>query len=291
MDDMHIRSLTTPSRLPVERRQFLFMTSCAAGYAAAAGPVGAQVITTSAEGLTAGEVKVASLGVDIPAYRAHPANGGPFPTIVVIQEIFGVHEHIKDICRRLAKAGYYAIAPELYARQGDASKYTEIPKLQEEVVLKVPDAQVASDIDNAVAFAKASGKADTAKLGVIGFCWGGRQVWLTAARNPAFKAGAAFYGPLAGQPNELRPKTVLDLIKDIKTPVLGLYGGADAGIPQDQVEAAKAALKAAGAPSEIIVFPDTPHGFNADYRPSFRKPVADEAWGKAMAWLKKNGAG
>ena len=291
MDDAHIKSLTTPSHTPVERRQFLFMTSCAVGYAAAAGPVSAQVITTSAEGLTAGEVKVASLGVDIPAYRAHPATGGPFPTVIVIQEIFGVHEHIKDIVRRFAKAGYYAIAPELYARQGDASKYTDIPKLQEEVVLKVPDAQVGADIDNAVAFAKASGKADTAKLGVIGFCWGGRQVWLNTIRNPAFKAGAAWYGPLAGQPNDLRPKTVLDLIKDSKVPVIGLYGGADAGIPQDQVEAAKAALKTANSPSEINVYPDTPHGFNADYRPSYRKDQATDAWNKTLAWFKKNGVG
>ena len=291
MDDAHIKSLTTPSRAPVERRQFLFMTSCAAGYAAAAGPVSAQVISTPADGLTAGEVKVASLGVDIPAYRAHPANGGPFPTVIVVQEIFGVHEHIKDICRRLAKAGYYAIAPELYARQGDASKYNDIPKLQEEVVLKVPDAQVGSDIDNAVAFARASGRADTTKLGIVGFCWGGRQVWLNTIRNPAFKAGAAFYGTLAGQPNELRPKTVLDVIKDSKVPVIGLYGGADAGIPMDQVEAAKAALKAAASPSEINVYPDTPHGFNADYRPSYRKAAAEDGWAKTLAWFRKNGVG
>ncbi len=291
MDDAQIKSLTTPSRAPVERRQFLFMTSCAAGYAAAAGPVSAQAISTSADGLVAGEVRVASLGVDIPAYRAHPAAGGPFPTVIVIQEIFGVHEHIKDVVRRFAKAGYYAIAPELYARQGDASKYDEIPKLLTEVVAKVPDAQVGSDIDNAIAFARASGKADTAKLGVIGFCWGGRQVWLNTIRNSAFKAGAAWYGPLKGDANDLRPKTALDLIKDSKVPVLGLYGGADAGIPQDQVEAAKAALKAANSPSEIIVYPDTPHGFNADYRPSYRKAAAEDAWAKTIAWFKKNGAG
>jgi len=289
MDDAHLKSLTAPTHAAVERRQFLFITSCAAGYAAAAGPVGAQVITTSTVGLTAGEVKVPSLGVDIPAYRAYPAQGGPFPSIIVVQEIFGVHEHIKDICRRLAKAGYYAIAPEFYARQGDASKWDDIAKLQENVVLKVPDAQVGSDIDNTIAFVKASGKADAVKLGIIGFCWGGRQVWLNTTRNSVFKAGAAFYGPLAGQPTELRPKSVLDIIKDDKVPVIGLYGGADAGIPMDQIEAAKAALKAANSPSEIHVYPDTPHGFNADYRPSYRKEAAEDAWAKAMAWFHEHG--
>ncbi len=291
MDDAHIKSLATPSHGPVERRQFLFMSSCAVGYAAAAGPVNAQAISTSAEGLTAGEVKVASLGVDIPAYRAHPAQGGPFPTVIVVQVIFGVHEHIKDVVRRFAKAGYYAIAPELYARQGDASKFDDIAKLQAELVSKVPDAQVASDIDNAIGFAKASGKADTAKLAIVGFCWGGRQVWLNTIRNPAFKAGAAWYGPLKGEPNDLRPKTVLDVIKDSKVPVIGLYGGADAGIPMDQIEAAKAALKAANSPSEINVYPDTPHGFNADYRPSYRKAAAEDAMAKTLAWFRKHGAG
>jgi carboxymethylenebutenolidase len=291
MDDAHATSLTANTHTPVERRQFLFMTSCAAGFAAAAGPVNAQVITTSAEGLTAGEVKVPSLGVDIPAYRAFPAQGGPFPTVVVIQEIFGVHEHIKDVVRRLAKAGYYAIAPELYARQGDPSKIDDVGKLISDIVSKVPDAQVSSDVDNTIAFAKASGKGDTAKLGIIGFCWGGRQVWLQCARNPAIKAAAVFYGPLGGKPDELHPKTVLDVIKDVKTPVIGAYGGADPGIPQDQVEAARAALKAAGAPSEINVYPDAPHGFNADYRPSYRKEAAQEAWSKALAWFKKNGVG
>jgi carboxymethylenebutenolidase len=291
MDEAHIRSLGTPSHPPVERRRFLFMTSCAAGYAAAAGPVSAQVIHTPSDGLAAGEVKIASLGVDIPAYRAFPAKGGPFPTIVVVQEIFGVHEHIKDVCRRLARAGYYAVAPELYARQGDASKYEDIARLQQEVVLKVPDAQVASDIDNTIAFARASGKADTAKLGIIGFCWGGRQVWLNTTRNPAFRAGAAFYGPLGGKPDDLRPKSVLDVIANDRVPVIGLYGGADAGIPMDQIETARAALKSAGAPSQIDVYPDTPHGFHADYRPSYRKAAAEDAWAKALAWFRKHGVG
>jgi carboxymethylenebutenolidase len=291
MDDAHIKSLATPSHTPVVRRQFLFMSSCAVGYAAAAGPVSAQVIATSSEGLTAGEVKVASLGVDIPAYRAHPATGGPFPTVIVVQEIFGVHEHIKDVVRRFARAGYYAIAPELYARQGDASKIDEIPKLIAEIVSKVPDAQVGSDIDNSIAFAKASGRADTAKLAIVGFCWGGRQVWLNTTRNPAFRAGAAWYGTLKGNPNPLQPKTALEVLKDDKVPVIGLYGGADAGIPIDQIEEAKAALKAANSPSEINVYPDTPHGFNADYRPSYRKAAAEDAMAKTLAWFKKHGAG
>ncbi len=289
MDEAHARSLTAPTRAPVERRQFLRMTSCATGFAAAAGPVNAQVITTPADGLVAGETKVPSLGVDLPAYRAYPAKGGPFPTIVVIHEVFGVHEHIKDVVLRLAKAGYYAIAPELFAREGDPSKVADIGRLMTEIVAKVPDAQVALDVDNAIAFAKASGDADTTKLGVIGFCWGGRQVWLQCAHNPAYKAAAVFYGPLGGKADPLHPKTVFDIIKTVKTPVLGAYGGSDAGITMDQIEQARADLKEAGAPSEIDVYPGAPHGFFADYRPSYRKEAAQEAWRKALAWFSAHG--
>ena len=291
MDVLHARSLTTPSHVPVERRQFLFMTSCAAGFAAAAGPVNAQVIKASTEGLVAGEVKVPSDGVDVPAYRAYPATGGPFPTILVVQEVFGVHEHIKDICRRLAKLGYFAIAPELYARQGDPSKYTDVAKLVSELVSKVPDAQVAGDLVATTAFAKASGKADTAKLGIIGFCWGGRQVWLNSIQNPAIKAGVAFYGPLVGKTDPLHPKFPTDIASADKTPVLGLYGGADTGILPAHVAKMREELKAAKAPSEIIVYPGAPHGFNADYRPSYRKDAAEDAWTKAIAWFKQHGVG
>jgi carboxymethylenebutenolidase len=293
MDDAHISSLTAATSLPVQRRQFLAMTTCVVGYTALTGPINAQVISTPADGLTAGEVKVTSAGLDIPAYRAMPAKGGPFPTVLVIQEVFGVHEHIKDICRRFAKLGYYAIAPELYARQGDPSKYKldEIPKLIGEIVSKVPDAQVAADLDACVNFAKASGSADAAQLGVIGFCWGGRQVWLYTAHNPNVKAGAAFYGPLAGKPDDLRPKFPVDIAANLKGNVLGIYGGADTGIPLDTVEQMRAALKSAGSKSRIDVYDGAPHGFHADYRPSYRKDAAEDAFRKTIAWFKENGAG
>ena len=294
MDDAHISSLTKTSPLPpVQRRQFLAMSTCVVGFTALTGPINAQVITTPADGLTAGEVKVPSGGVDLPAYRAMPASGGNFPVVLVIQEIFGVHEHIKDVCRRFAKQGYYAIAPELYARQGDPSKYKmdEIPKLIGEVVSKVADAQVAADLDACVAFAKASGSANGEKLGVIGFCWGGRQVWMYSAHNPAVKAGAAYYGPLAGKPDELRPKFPVDVAGQIKGKVLGFYGGADAGIPLDTVEQMRSALKGAGNASRIDVYDGAPHGFYADYRPSYRKDAAEDAFKKTLGWFKDNGLG
>ncbi len=292
MDSAHIASLTSPSSQPVERRTFLAMTSCVVGYTALTGPVNAQAIKTSAEGLTAGEVKVPSGGLEIPAYRAMPSKGSGLPVVLVIQEIFGVHEYIKDVCRRLARAGYYAIAPELYARQGDPSKYrmNDIPKLIGEVVSKVPDAQVAADLDACIAFAKASGSADTGKLAVIGFCWGGRQVWLYCAHNPDVKAGAAFYGPLSGAPDPLHPTFPIDIASRLKVPVIGAYGAADTGIPLDSVEKMRAALKAAGNKSQIDIYANAPHGFHADYRPSYRKEAAEEAFKKALAWFKEHGA-
>ena len=288
MSEPFLKSLTEAVAEPIGRRGFI-VTTLAAGFAAAAEPLMAQAILTSAEGLVAGEVKVPSLGVEIPAYAAMPATGGPFPTILVIQEIFGVHEHIRDVCRRFAKLGYYAIAPELYARQGDVSKYTDIPKLIAEVVSKVPDAQVASDLDASVAFAKASGKADVSKLGVIGFCWGGRQTWLYAAHNPALKAAVALYGPLGGMPNPLQPKTVAEIADTIKVPVMGLYGAQDSGIPQEQVNALREKLKAGTSGSEINVYPNSGHAFFADYRPSYRKADAEDAWVKIQAWFKGHG--
>jgi carboxymethylenebutenolidase len=226
----------------------------------------------------------------IPAYRAMPAQGGPFPTVLVIQEIFGVHEHIKDICRRFAKLGYFAVAPELYARQGDVSKMTDFSEIIGKVVSKVPDKQVMSDLDAAVAWAKTTDKADTSKLGATGFCWGGRIVWLYAAHNPSLKAGVAWYGRLVGQADELHPKHPLELVSELKAPVLGLYGGADMGIPNDTVESMQKALKAADKPCEIVLYPDTPHGFHADYRPSYRKEQADAGWKRLQEWFKKNGA-
>ena len=273
----------------LSRRHFV-VTSLAGGFALAVQPVSADTITTDTEGLTAGEVKVPVKDGEIPAYRAMPAKGGSFPTVLVVQEIFGVHEHIKDVCRRFAKLGYFAIAPEMYARQGDVSKLTQFPDILK-IVSKVPDAQVMSDLDAAVAYAKSTGKADTAKLGVTGFCWGGRIVWLYSAHNPDLKAGVAWYGRIVnvGPDSPLQPQYPIDVAADLKAPVLGLYGAADNGIPVATVDKMRDALKAAGKPSEIIVYPDTQHGFHADYRPSYHKENAEDGWKKLLAWFKKNG--
>ncbi len=275
----------------VSRRMFV-VTSLTAGFALAVQPVQAQTqITTDTNGLVAGEVKIPVKDGEIPAYRAMPAKGKNFPVALVVQEIFGVHEHIKDICRRFAKAGYLAIAPEMYARQGDVSKL-QMNQIMP-IVAKVPDEQVMSDLDASVAWAKKN-NGNTAKLGITGFCWGGRIVWLYAAHNPGLKAGVAWYGRLVPPPpdraNPLQPKHPVELAKDLKAPVLGLYGGKDTGIPLDTVEQMKKAIKDAGKPSEIIVYPEAQHGFHADYRPSYKKDDAQDGWAKLLAWFKKNGA-
>jgi len=270
------------------RREFA-VTTLATGFALAVQPVSAQTITTDAVGLEAGEVKIPVSDGDIPGYRAMPAQGGPFPTVLVVQEIFGVHEHIKDLCRRLAKAGYFAVAPELYARQGDVSKMEDIPKIISTVVSKVPDAQVMSDLDATVAWAKLSGKADTTRLAVTGFCWGGRIVWLYAAHSPGLKAGVAWYGRLKSTPDQLHPKNPINIVGDLNAPVLGLYGGADTGISVEDVKEMRDALSRAKKPSEIVLYPDTPHGFNADYRQTYRKDKAADAWQRMLGWFKKNG--
>lgn len=272
----------------VSRRNFV-VTTLAAGFAMSVLPVSAETITTDTTGLEAGEVKIPVKDGTIPAYQAMPTKQGPFPVIVVVQEIFGVHEHIKDICRRLAKLGYLAIAPELYARQGDVSKLTDIQEIIKTVVSKVPDAQVMSDLDAAVDFVKKSGKGDTSRLGVTGFCWGGRIVWLYSAHNMNVKAGVAWYGRLVGDKDDLHPKHPTDIAGNLHAPVLGLYGGADMGIPVATVETMREALKKADKPSEIIVYPDTPHGFYADYRPTYRKDKADDGWKKLQEWFKKHG--
>ena len=293
MDGDRIISLNERS---LSRRTAMVATGTALGssFALSVQPVCAQtMITTPADGLTAGEVKIKTKdGKEMAGYRAMPATGQGFGTILVVQEIFGVHAHIADLCRRFAKAGYYAIAPELYFRQGDPKTYTEIPKLVSELVSKVPDAQVMGDLDSAVAFAKSEGKADTAKLGITGFCWGGRIVWMYDAHNPAVKAGVAWYGPLIRPGTELQPKNPIDIAKDLHGPVLGLYGGADAGISQESVEKMREALKtgsAAAQKSQIDVYPDTPHAFNADYRPSYRKEQADDGWKRLREWFKAHG--
>ncbi len=285
---MHEDVLSLEHKPDFNRRHFV-VTTLAAGFAMAVQPVSAQTITTGTTGLTAGEVKIPAKGGDMPAYRAMPEKGGPFPTILVVQEIFGVHEHIKDICRRLAKLGYFAVAPELYARQGDVSKMTDIQEIISKVVSKVPDSQVMADLDATVAWAKKTGKADTPRLGITGFCWGGRIVWLYAAHNKDLKAGVAWYGRLVGKATELQPKYPIDVVKELKCPVLGLYGGADQGIPVATVEQMRQALKEADKTAEIIVYPETPHGFYADYRPTYRKDKAEDAWKKMLEWFKKYG--
>jgi carboxymethylenebutenolidase len=274
-------------KVEVTRREFA-VTTLAAGFALAAQPVSAQTIKTDSNGLEAGEVKVPVSDGQVPAYRAMPDHGGPFPTVLDVQEIFGVHDHIKDICRRFAKLGYFAIAPELYARQGDVSKLEAIPEIIK-IVQKVPDAQVMSDLDAAAAYSKGTGKADVAKFGITGYCWGGRIVWLYSAHNPNVKAGVAWYGRLAGQPDELHPKHPVDVAASLNAPVLGLYGGADQGIPVSTVEQMRDALKKANKPGEIVVYPDTPHAFFADYRQSYRKEQAEDGWKRLQAWFKQNG--
>lgn len=276
-----------PSDTRLSRRAFL-VGGVTAGFALAVLPVSAETITTDSNGLNVGEVKIPVADGSIPGYRAMPSSGGPFATVLVVHEIFGVHEHIKDICRRLAKLGYLAVAPALYAREGDVGRMSNMQEIMK-VVGKVPDRQVASDLDLTVAWAKSTGKADTGKLAITGFCWGGRQVWLYTAHNPALKAGVAWYGPLERPKTEMSPDNPIDLVQQINAPILGLYGGADVGIPIAQVDAMRAALKAAGKPSEIIVYPDAPHGFNADYRPSYRPDAARDGWKRMTLWFKEHG--
>ncbi|MBD1831789.1 dienelactone hydrolase family protein [Cyanobacteria bacterium FACHB-472] len=271
------------------RRQFIAVTTLAAGFALAVHPISAQVITTDAKGLVAGEVKIPVGEGEIPAYRAMPATGSNFPVVLVVQEIFGVHEHLQDICRRFATMGYLAIAPELYARQGDVSKLTEVQEIISKVVSKVPDAQVMSDLDATVAWAAKSSKGNADKLGITGFCWGGRVVWLYAAHNPNLKAGVAWYGRLVSESTPLTPQHPIDIADELKAPVLGLYGGSDNGIPNETVEKMRQALKATDSPSEIVLYPDTPHGFFADYRPSYRKEEAEDGWKRLQAWFKQHG--
>lgn len=284
---MHHDLTSLMPKLDFTRRDFV-VTSLAAGFALAVQPVSAETITTDTTGLEAGEVKIPVKDGEMPGYRAMPASGGPFPVVLVVQEIFGVHEHIKDICRRLAKLGYFAVAPELYARQGDVSKLTNFQEILK-IVSTVPDAQVLSDLDATVEWAKKSGKANTSKLAVTGYCWGGRIVWLYSAHNKDLKAGVAWYGRLVADKDDLHPKHPVDVVISLNAPVLGLYGGADQLIPASAVETMRAALKEAKKPSEIVVYPDTPHGFYADYRETYRKQQADDAWKKMLDWFKKNG--
>lgn len=278
-----------PEIEPENRRQFL-VTKLAVGFAMAVSPAGAQTITTDSTGLTAGEVQIPVAGGQIPGYRAMPARGGNFPIVLVVQEIFGVHEHIKDVCRRFAKAGYCAVAPELFARQGDVSKITDVQQIINTVVSKVPDAQVMSDLDAAVMWAGRSSRGNAQRVAITGFCWGGRIVWMYAALSGNVKAGAAFYGRLEGDSNTMTPKNPIDYAGGLRAPVIGFYGGKDTGIPQSSVTKMKTSLSVVDSKSEINVYPNAEHGFHADYRPSYNKEAAQDAWAKLLVWFKKNGA-
>lgn len=275
-----------------DRRGFV-KTALGSAFAAAALPVMAQqAIKTDFAGLTAGEVTIPSGGFNMPAYRAQPEGKKNLPVVLVVSEVFGVHEHIADVCRRFAKLGYLAIAPELFARQGDPQSFGTVQELLREVVAKVPDAQVMGDLDAAVAWAGAN-DGDASRLAITGFCWGGRITWLYAAHSKRLKAAVAWYGQLVGVPDPLKPKNPIDIAGQLNAPVLGLYGGKDTGITHEHVEKMKAALAASpnanAKASRFIVYPESGHAFHADYRPSYREADAKDGWQKCLAWLKQRG--
>ncbi|MFN6461913.1 MAG: dienelactone hydrolase family protein [Nostoc sp. DedVER02] len=272
----------------ITRRKFIATTTLATGFALAVQPISAQVTTTNAKGLVAGAVKIPVKDGEIPAYRAVPATGENFPIVLVIQEIFGVHEHIQDVARRFAQLGYLAIAPELFIRQGDVTKLSSIDEIRP-IVAKVPDTQVLSDLDATVKWAVKSAKGNADKLAITGFCWGGRITWLYAAHNPKVKAGVAWYGRLVGDATKLQPKYPVDIASKLTVPILGLYGGKDTGIPVNTVEQMRDRLKSSSSKSQIIVYPDAPHAFFADYRPSYREKEAKDGWKRLLAWFKKYG--
>jgi carboxymethylenebutenolidase len=276
--------------MSIARRGFV-MSSLMTGLTLATTRVEAQVIHTNAAGLLAGEVRIPVADGHIPAYAARPDGAGPFPTVLVIEEIFGVHEYIKDVCRRLAKAGYLAVAPELYARLADLSKMTDPQQIIRDVISKAPDATLLGDLDATAAWAQSHGDGDPRRLAVTGFCRGGRDVWLYAAHNRVLKAAVAWYGPVGGTPTPIQPRTALDVAPDLQCPLLGLYGGADPSIPQEQVQEAARAARAAGKQVEIVVYPDAPHGFHADYRPSYHHDAAEDGWRRMLGWFRSHGVG
>jgi carboxymethylenebutenolidase len=287
---------SNPSAPRLDRREFFATSIFAAGmFAAAVTPISAQTkITTDNKGLIEGEVKIPVADGEIPAYRAMPdTKNKKFPVVLVVHEIFGVHEWIQDVSRRFAKLGYMAVAPALYARQGDVKTITEIRQLQRDIFSKIPDTQAMSDLDATIAWAKKN-SGNTKKLSITGFCWGGRIVWLYASHNTDVDAGAAWYGRLVPNPeqpkNEVQPTMPIDVAKDLKVPVIGFYGGQDQGIPLDTVQRMQDELKKGKSKSEIVVYPNAQHGFHADYRPSYNKEASEDAWTKLQEWFKKNNA-
>jgi carboxymethylenebutenolidase len=273
---------------PFNRRSFI-VTAVGAGFALATQPISAQtVIKTDTEGLVAGDIKVPAADRELPGYRAMPAGGSKLPTVLVIHEIFGVHEYLRDVCRRLAKAGYLAIAVDMYIRHGETAKMSNVQEILSGPVAAASDTEHMSDLDACAAWAAKNG-GDPQRLAVTGFCRGGRTTWLYAAHNPRLKAAVAWYGQLEGAPTARQPRSAIDLVDQMKVPVLGLYGGKDQGITADQVEDMRAALAKAGSKSQIHVYPDAPHAFHADYRPSYRKEPAEDGWKRMLEWLKQNG--
>lgn len=273
----------------MKRRPFL-MTGLATGLTLATARVAAEVIHTDAAGLLAGETRIPVSDGVLPAYFARPDGPGPFPVVLVNEEIFGVHDYIKDVCRRLAHAGYLAVAPEIYARLVDFSRLTDFSRLMPDVILKAPDATMLSDLDAALAWAETQG-GDAAREGVLGFCRGGRDTWLYAAHNRRLKAAVAFYGPVAGPVSDIQPRQPLDVAGEVRCPLLGLYGGQDGSIKIADVETAMARVRAAGVEAELKVYPEAGHGFHADYRPSYHAAAATDAWARALAWLRGHGVG
>ncbi len=279
--------LTGLAAYPLARRGFV-MTGLIAGLTLATTRVEAQVIHTGTDGLDAGETKIPVSGGELPAYYAKPQGAGPFPVVLVIEEIFGVHDYIKDVCRRFAAQGYLAVAPELYARLADLSKMTDIGQIIKDVILKAPDAQMLADLDAAAAWAGSNG-GNTARLAVTGFCRGGRNTWLYAAHNPQLKAAVAWYGPITGATSDIQPATPAMLADRINCPLLGLYGGQDTGIKVADVQAAADKARAAGKSVEIVIYPDAPHGFHADYRPSYRAADAADGWQRLLSFFRAHG--
>jgi carboxymethylenebutenolidase len=271
----------------IHRRDFLKAT-LGVGFAAAVMPVSAETIKTDTTGLTAGTIQITVNGQQVPVYRAQPEGKTGLPVILVISEIFGVHEHIADVARRFAKQGYLALAPDLFVRQGDASKEPNIADLMKNIISKTPDAQVMADLDATVAWARSNG-GNTDKLGITGFCWGGRITWLYAAHNPQVKAGVAWYGRLVGDTNGITPRHPIDVAPTLKANVLGLYGAKDQGIPLESIEKMKTALAQGSSKSTFVIYPNSGHAFHADYRPSYVEADAKDGWTRALAWFKSNG--
>ena len=272
-----------------DRRDFIWTALGASAALALSRPASAQEINTDTEGLVAEDVSIPTSTGNLRGYRAMPAKGGPFPVTLVAAEIFGLNHYMKDVCRRLAKDGYYAIVPDLYTRKADLTQFKSMAEIAPIVNTKY-DSELVSDYDATVDFVRASGKGDLARLGITGFCRGGRTPLIYAASNHKLKAVVAWYGPVGGTVNEYTPKTAMDLVGEIKSPVLGLYGAKDAGVPAAQVEKFFAALKAQGTPAELVMYPDAGHGFHADFRPdSYRKADAEDGWKRMLAWFAKYG--